>query len=221
MTATLVQPLTPQPLHDPRTPTASAPKPAQTGAGPSAPSAADPREAIIEHVSVLRAFAISLCRDVTLADDLVQDTLLKAWSKFHLFTPGTNLRAWLFTILRNGFYSGRRKRAREVADSDGTLAGQLACKPEHDGHLALGELAAALGRLPPEQREALILVGAMGFSIEEAAETCGCATGTIKSRANRGRKALAVMLHLDDDEATNMSPDLSEAVLAGLPGSVA
>jgi RNA polymerase sigma-70 factor (ECF subfamily) len=179
----------------------------------------DPREAIIEHVSVLRAFAISLCRDVTLADDLVQDTLLKAWSKFHLFTPGTNLRAWLFTILRNGFYSGRRKRAREVSDSDGTLAGQLACKPDHDGHLALGELAAALGRLPAEQREALILVGAMGFSIEEAAETCGCATGTIKSRANRGRKALAAMLHLGEDEATNMPAGISEAVLAGLPGS--
>lgn len=188
-----------------------------------APSArvADPREAIIEHLSVLRAFAISLCRDVTLADDLVQDTLVKAWAKFNLFKPGTNLRAWLFTILRNSYYSGRRKRAREVSDSDGALTGQLACKPDHDGRLALGELAAALGRLPTEQREALILVGALGFSIEEAAATCGCAPGTIKSRANRGRRALAVMLHLDKGEATNMSPDISEAVLSGLPGQVA
>lgn len=212
MTATLVQPI----AH-------FDPAPQQHRSGPSRPGTtlSDPREAIIEHVAVLRAFAISLCRDVTLADDLVQDTLLNAWSKFDLFTPGTNLRAWLFTILRNGFYSGRRKRAREVSDSDGTLAGQLACKPDHDGHLALGELAAALGRLPAEQREALILVGAMGFSIEEAAETCGCATGTIKSRANRGRRALAAMLHLGEDEATNMPSGISEAVLTGLPGSVA
>lgn len=183
--------------------------------------ATDPREAIIEHLSVLRAFAISLCRDVTLADDLVQDTLLKAWTKFDLFKPGTNLRAWLFTILRNSYYSGRRKRSREVSDSDGALTAQLASKPDHDGHLALGELAAALGRLPTEQREALILIGALGFSIEEAAATCGCAPGTIKSRANRGRRALAVMLHLDTEEATNMSPDISEAVLSGLPGQVA
>lgn len=183
--------------------------------------AEDPRDAIIEHLGALRAFAISLCRDVTLADDLVQDTLLKAWTKFHLFNQGTNLRAWLFTILRNGYYSNRRKNAREVSDTDGELTAQLACKPDHDGNLALAELVKALGMLPAEQREALILVGAMGFSVEEAAETCGCAAGTIKSRANRGRRALAGLLQLDADEATNISPNISEAVLAGMPGQVA
>lgn len=187
---------------------------------PDGPGPADPREAIIGHLPELRAYAISLCRDATLADDLVQDALLKAWSKFHLFRPGTNLRAWLFTILRNGFYSGRRKQAREVSDADGVLTGQLANKPDHDGHLALDELAAALGRLPAEQREALILVGAMGFSVDEAAETCGCAPGTIKSRANRGRRALAEMLHLAEGEATNLAPGMSEAVMSALPEQI-
>ena len=180
----------------------------------------DPREAIIEHLPSLRAFALSLCHDGSQADDLVQDTLLKAWSKFDQFTAGTNLRAWLFTILRNGFYSGRRKRAREVADVDGALTAQLAEKPAHNGHMALSELAGALARLPAEQREALILVGAMGFSVEEAAETCGCAPGTVKSRANRGRRALAQMLEVGGDEATNLAGDMSEAVLSGLPGQL-
>jgi len=184
------------------------------------PKPADPREAIIDHLPELRAFALSLCRDASQADDLVQDTLLKGWTKFQLFRPGTNLRAWLFTILRNSFYSARRKQAREVADSDGVLTGQLARKPDHDGHLALAELSAALGQLPAEQREALILVGAMGFSVEEAAETCGCAPGTIKSRANRGRRALAALLHLAEGETTNLGVDVSEAVLSGLPGQL-
>jgi RNA polymerase sigma-70 factor (ECF subfamily) len=183
-------------------------------------SPADPREAIVEHLPSLRAFALSLCRDATLADDLVQNTLLKAWSKFDQFVPGTNLRAWMFTILRNGFYSGQRKRSREVADSDGALTAQLAQKPDHDGHLALAELAAALGRLPAEQREALILVGAMGFSVEEAAATCGCAPGTIKSRANRGRRALAADLQLGEGETTNLVSGVSESVMAGLPGQI-
>lgn len=193
----------------------------QPKVAPGADPHDDPRDAIIEHLGALRAFAISLCRDVTLADDLVQDTLLKAWTKFHLFNPGTNLRAWLFTILRNSYYSNRRKHAREVSDTDGELTAQLASKPDHDGNLALAELVKALGQLPPEQREALILVGAMGFSVEEAAETCGCAPGTIKSRANRGRRALAGILQLDTDEATNIAPNISEAVLSGLPGQVA
>jgi RNA polymerase sigma-70 factor (ECF subfamily) len=176
------------------------------------------REDMIAHLPTLRAFALSLCRDAALADDLVQDTLVKAWSKFHLFVPGTNLRAWLFTILRNTYFSNRRKRAREVEDVDGILAGKLTSKPDHDGHLAMAELTAALAQLPDEQREALILVGAMGFSVEEAAETCGCAPGTIKSRANRGRRALAVLLKLDDTETTNLPDDRSEAVLSGRPG---
>lgn len=190
----------------------------RTGAPGSDARPADPREEIITHLPSLRAFALSLCRDASLADDLVQDTLLKAWHKFNLFQPGTNLRAWLFTILRNGFYSGQRKRSREVADSDGAMAARLACKPDHDGRMALAELSNALDRLPPEQREALILVGGLGFSVDEAAETCGCAPGTIKSRANRGRRAIAVMLGLGAGEATNLPHGMAEGVLAALPG---
>jgi RNA polymerase sigma-70 factor, ECF subfamily len=174
----------------------------------------DPRDEIITHLPSLRAFAMSLTRNPSAADDLVHDTVVKAWSKFNLYRPGTNLRAWLLTILRNTYYSGRRKQAREVADSDGALTERLATKPDHDGRLALADLATAFARLPPEQREVLILVGAMGFSIEEAAETCGCAPGTVKSRANRGRRALADMLQLGDGEGMDLTENTTLAVIS-------
>jgi RNA polymerase sigma-70 factor, ECF subfamily len=174
----------------------------------------DPRDEIITHLPSLRAFAMSLTRNPSAADDLVHDTIVKAWSKFNLYRPGTNLRAWLLTILRNTYYSGRRKQAREVADSDGAMTERLATKPDHDGRLALADLATAFARLPAEQREVLILVGAMGFSIEEAAETCGCAPGTVKSRANRGRRALADMLGLDDGEGMDLTENTTLAVIS-------
>lgn len=174
----------------------------------------DPREAIVEHLSSLRAFALSLSRNPTLADDLVQETLVKAWSRFDLYTEGTNLRAWLFTILRNHYYSLLRKRGREVGDPDGTLTARLSTKPDHDGRLALADLATAFAKLPLEQREALLLVGAMGFSVEEAAETCGCAPGTIKSRANRGRKALTQLMGLSEGEGFEMTDATTMAVIS-------
>jgi RNA polymerase sigma-70 factor (ECF subfamily) len=174
---------------------------------------ADPREEIIEHLPSLRIFALSLSRNPSVADDLVQETLLKAWSKFHLYSEGTNLRAWLFTILRNNFHSLNRKRSREVADVDGEMAAKLATKPDHDGRMALADLQAAMALLPAEQREALILVGAMGFSVEEAAETCGCAPGTIKSRANRGRRALAIHLGLAEHEGMDLTDQATMAVM--------
>ena len=183
--------------------------------GQRAEIAAEPREEIIAHLPALRAFALSLCRDGTLADDLVQETLLKAWDKFHLYTPGTNLRAWLFTILRNSLHSLRRKRRREVADPEGVLTAQLASKPDHDGRLALADLASALAHLPMDQREALLLVGAMGFSVEEAAKTCGCAPGTIKSRAARGRSALADLLGLGKGEDMELTEAATRAVMSG------
>ncbi|KPQ05893.1 MAG: RNA polymerase sigma-70 factor, ECF subfamily [Rhodobacteraceae bacterium HLUCCA12] len=174
----------------------------------------DPREEIIEHLQALRAFALNLTRNGASADDLVQDTLLKAWTKFDLYRPGTNLRAWLFTILRNTFYSKHRKRAREVADVEGQMAARLATKPDHDGRLALADLATAFAKLPDEQREVLVLVGAMGFSVEEAAETCGCAVGTVKSRANRGRRALAEMLGLEQGEDMDLTESATMAVIS-------
>jgi RNA polymerase sigma-70 factor, ECF subfamily len=174
----------------------------------------DPRDEIIEHLPSLRAFAMSLTRNPSSADDLVHDTVVKAWSKFDLYRPGTNLRAWLLTILRNTYYSGRRKQAREVSDTDGILTERLASKPDHDGRLALADLATAFARLPAEQREVLVLVGAMGFTIEEAAQTCGCAPGTVKSRANRGRRALADMLGLGHGEGMDLTENTTLAVLS-------
>ncbi|WP_273692258.1 sigma-70 family RNA polymerase sigma factor [Ketogulonicigenium vulgare] len=177
----------------------------------------DPRQEILLHLPALRAFALTLSRDSVLADDLVQETLMKAWSKFHLFTPGTNLRSWLFTVLRNNMRSMLRKRSREVADVDEKMAARLASKPNQESNLALKEVELALDKLPSEQREVLILVGAMGFSIEEAAETCGCAPGTIKSRANRGRLALARLLGLAPGEKIDISDQATLAVMSQRP----
>lgn len=164
------------------------------------PAVRDPRDRLAEAIPKLRAFAISLARDVSAADDLVQDTILKAWSNMDKFDPATNLDAWLFTILRNTFYSSLRKTRREVQDSDGVHAALLSVKPAHDGTLALKEFRQAFDQLSPEHREVLILVGASGFSCEEAAGMMGVAVGTVKSRASRARKRLADMLHLAEGE---------------------
>jgi RNA polymerase sigma-70 factor (ECF subfamily) len=158
----------------------------------------DMRTALLGAVPSLRAFAISLSGDVDRADDLVQDTLVRALANVHRFEPGTNLNAWLFTILRNLFHSEYRKRKREVEDADGSYAATLRSAPDQHAHLDFEDLRAALARLPQDQREALLLVGAQGFSYEEAAGICGCAVGTIKSRVNRARKRLAELMFLHD-----------------------
>jgi RNA polymerase sigma-70 factor (ECF subfamily) len=142
----------------------------------------------------LRAFAMSLCGNVDRADDLVQEALTRALANIDSFRPDSNMSAWLFTILRNHFRSEYRKRRREVEDSDGWYAARLTSQPEQELHLEYEELRAAIARLPADQREALLLVGASGFSCGEAAEICGCAVGTIKSRVSRARKRLAAML---------------------------
>jgi RNA polymerase sigma-70 factor, ECF subfamily len=152
---------------------------------------------MLEAVPSLRAFAISLCGNVDRADDLLQEALLRAWANMGSFQPGTNMSAWLFTILRNVFRSEYRKRRREVEDVDGSYAETLTSLPEQDSRLEIVEFRDALKLLPSEQREALILVGASGFSYEEAAQICGCAIGTIKSRVNRARSRLAEILSID------------------------
>lgn len=169
---------------------------------------------LIGHMKVLRAFALSLTRNAAAADDLVQDTVLKAWSNLDKFEEGTNMRAWLFTILRNTFYSDRRKAVREVADVDGTLTGKLSEKPSHDGRLQLADFREALAELPPEQREVLTLVGVLQYSYEEAAEVCGVKVGTIKSRLNRGREALAERMGLEKNESLEMTDAVTHAVVA-------
>ncbi len=142
----------------------------------------------------LRAFGMSLCGSADLADDLVQDTLVKAWGNIGSFQEGTNLRAWLFTILRNTYFSHYRKRRREFEDRDGTRAMELAVLPNQQAHIDLQDFRGALDALQPDQREALILVGAAGFSYEDAAAISGCAVGTIKSRVNRARVRLGTLL---------------------------
>jgi len=171
------------------------------------------REEMLGVVPSLRAFAMSLCGSLDRADDLVQETLTRAIANIDSFEPGTNMSAWLFTILRNLFRSEYRKRRREVEDGDGRHAETLKSHPEQPGRLEFEELRNALARLPADQREALILVGASGFSYEEAAAICGCAVGTIKSRVNRARTRLAEQLSIDS--ADDFGPDrMTRAILA-------
>ena len=172
------------------------------------------RDVMLAAVPSLRAFAISLCGNVDRADDLVQEALLRAWANLDSFQPGTNMSAWLFTILRNLFRSEYRKRRREVEDADGSYAESLTSLPEQNSRLEIDEFREALKLLPAEQRESLILVGASGFSYEEAAQICGCAVGTIKSRVNRARTRLAELLAIEG--ARDMGPDsTTQAVLTG------
>ena len=142
----------------------------------------------------LRAFARVLCGRPDLADDLVQETLLKAWAAQERFEPGTSMRAWTFVILRNAYLTDMR-RNRFRADYDDTVAERILVAPAgQEGPLHLSDLHRALLTLPPERREALLLVGAGGFSYEEAADICQCAVGTIKSRVGRARAALSAMI---------------------------
>lgn len=152
---------------------------------------------LISAIPNLRAFAVSLCGNPDRADDLVQETLVKAWSNLATFVEGTNMPAWLFTILRNIYYSEYRKRRREVADSDGAIAAKLATAPAQNGHMDFLDFHSALQKLPVDQREALILIGASGLSYEEAAEICRCAVGTMKSRVNRARNRLVDLLAIN------------------------
>ncbi len=153
----------------------------------------------------LRAFAVSLSGKHDKADDLVQDTVMKAWAKQSSFEMGTNIKAWLFTILRNEFYSQMRKRGREVQDSDGVFTERLAVHPSQYGVMDLADFKKALDGLPADQREAIILIGASGFSYEEAAEICNCAVGTMKSRVSRARTRLLHVLQIDGE--ADFGPD--------------
>jgi RNA polymerase sigma-70 factor, ECF subfamily len=172
------------------------------------------RDAILAEVPKLRAFAISLCGNLDQADDFVQETLLRAWAHIDQFQPGTNMSAWLFTILRNSLRSSYRKHRREVEDADGLYAERLMTQPEQNGRLEFEELRAALGKLPADQRETLILVVASGASYEEAAEICGCRVGTIKSRVHRARARLAQLLAIESVD--DLAPDrATQAVLRG------
>ena len=176
------------------------------------------RTELLANAPSLRKFALSLCGTIDGADDLVQETLLRALIHIDSFQPGTNLAAWLVTILRNLFREQHRKRRREVEDVDGHYAEMLKTEPEQTARVEFGEFRAALAKLPPEQRQALILVGASDLSYDEAAAECDCPAGTIKSRTHRARERLADMLAVDAPD--DFGPDrVTRAVVGQRPQS--
>ena len=160
----------------------------------------DLRDSLLQSIPSLRAFAVSLTGNVDQADDLVQEAMVRGLTYIQQFQPGTNIQAWLVTILRNQFHTMYRKRRREVEDPDGAIAARLSVLPEQDGYLDVQDLRAAMSLLAVEQREALLLVAAQGFSYEEAADICGTRIGTIKSRVHRARAELADLLRIEDPE---------------------
>jgi RNA polymerase sigma-70 factor (ECF subfamily) len=163
---------------------------------------------LLELLPNLRAFANSLCRDADYADDLVQQTLLKAWKSRYSFHEGSNLKAWLFAILRNTFLTELRKRKYEAEDPDDELQHSLISRGGQQAHMDMLDFELALSKLPQEQREVLILVGAEGVSYDEAALICGCAIGTIKSRMSRARERLCELMGVGG--AADFGPDKSD-----------
>jgi RNA polymerase sigma-70 factor (ECF subfamily) len=163
----------------------------------------------------LRAFARTLTGDPTAADDLAQDAMMKAWDARASFQLGTNMKAWTFMILRNQFYSEKRRSWRQSQLDQEAAERTLVAVDDPEAPVALDELRLGLAMLPAEQREALILVGAGGFAYEEAADICGCAVGTVKSRVSRARRALQAILEAgayDRDGAS--AGDAMHAILA-------
>jgi RNA polymerase sigma-70 factor, ECF subfamily len=155
------------------------------------------RDELLAHAPWLRRFALSLCGTIDRAEDLVQDTFLQALTHLDSFQPGTNLAAWLVTILRNLFHDQYRKRQREVEDVYGYYAETLSSEPEQIARVELAEFRSALAKLSSEQRQALLLVGTSDLSYDHAAALCGCAAGTIKSRVHRARARLVELLAMD------------------------
>jgi RNA polymerase sigma-70 factor (ECF subfamily) len=174
------------------------------------------REAFLKTIPHLRAFAISLTGNPESADDLVQETLTRGLTHIDRFEPGTNVQAWLFTILRNQFYTGYRKRRREKEDPDGVLAGKLAVNPAQQARLDYEDMRTALAKLAPRQREAILLIGAEGLTYEEAARLCRTSIGTIKSRVNRARTRLAELLSIDREHDLGPDPWVHGVAYAGL-----
>lgn len=172
---------------------------------------------LTEVVPHLRAFARGLCGRPDMADDLVQEALLKAWAAQERFEPGTSMRAWTFVILRNAYLTDMR-RNRFRGEYDETVAERILTAPAgQEEPIHLSDLHRALLTLPPERREALLLVGAGGFSYEEAANICGCAVGTIKSRVGRARAALSSMMEDGDIPDRDLSdPAAHRAILEEL-----
>lgn len=176
------------------------------------------RNGLLALIPFLRAFSRSLCGDRELADDLAQEALSKAWRARASFQSGTNLKAWLFAILRNEFYSNRRQAWRHVPWDDGTTDQSLTVSEAQTSAVELSDVARLLHSLPVEQREALILVGAGGFSYEAAAKIANCAVGTVKSRVARARKALIAAL--DGDRPSGDAQPHAEGAIDEIMGQI-
>ncbi len=157
---------------------------------------ADFKAQLVALIPHLRAFARTLAGDPTAADDLAQDAMMKAWDARNSYQMGTNMKAWTFMILRNQFYSEKRRSWRQTQLDQEAAERTLMAVDDPESPVALDELRLGLGMLPAEQREALVLVGAGGFAYEEAADICGCAVGTVKSRVSRARRALQGILEV-------------------------
>jgi RNA polymerase sigma-70 factor (ECF subfamily) len=142
----------------------------------------------------LRNFARSLCRQSDMAEDLVQETMVRAWSSRHTFLPGSNFRPWLFTILRNQFYNAVRKRNRLVTWEPEAAERLLVQEPEQEARIHLEDIEGALSQLPRGQREMLLMIAGAGMTYEEAALAADCKLGTVKSRINRGRAAIRAII---------------------------
>lgn len=169
--------------------------------------------ALIPH---LRAFSRSLCGNATLADDVAQDALLKAWNARERYIPGSNLKAWTFTILRNQFYSIKRRSWRATSLEPEVAEQTILANSDAEQSVHLNELRRGLDMLKDDQREAIILIGASGLSYEEAAEICGCAVGTVKSRVSRARKSLEAIMNsgdFDTDADSVKAIDAMDAIL--------
>ena len=174
---------------------------------------------LLDLIPFLRAFARSLCGNQETADDLAQETLVKAWQARDMFAPGTNLKAWLFTSLRNQFYSDRRRAWRQAPWDQEAAERIPGSAGEQSWAAELSDTARALSCLSDEQREALILVGAGGFSYEDAARICNCAVGTVKSRVARARKSLIAILEGEESLPPAVQPaegDAANEILAQL-----
>ena len=195
----------------------------QPGGSLSAIDKASFKRELTDVVPHLRAFARGLCGRPDLADDLVQETLLKAWAAQDRFEPGTSMRAWTFVILRNAYLTDMRRNRFRGEYDEGMAERTLTAPAGQEAPLHLSDMHRALLTLPPERREALLLIGASGFSYEEAAQICGCAVGTIKSRVGRARAALTEMLangsiprrSSDDDVAHSAILEELDEVAAG------
>ena len=173
------------------------------------------KKELVQLIPHLRAFARTLTGDPTAADDLAQDAMMKAWDARASFQLGTNMKAWTFMILRNQFYSEKRRSWRQSQLDQEAAERTLVAVDDPEAPVALDELRQGLAMLPPEQREALILVGAGGFAYEEAADICGCAVGTVKSRVSRARKALQAILEDGSYDRDGLSAgDAMRSILA-------